>query len=760
MMKEIKWLTYDPLGKIPIKFKLPLAFGILFLIAFGIGGYFIITSVYQILEKEVMIRLENESIAHAMLFEKKTETLMARAEDFSSDGLIRSSTELLVAAQKGSKEYGEVFSILQDHLTKNKLPLISEFIDLQIYDLQWDKLISLNHNVPVVSKNMFDFDTGYTVAYSGIMRNNEEESDTAITAIATRLWDVAHEKNVGWLVCFVDLSKIIEDYLIDNLELENSNESQDKVVSIVDKNGSAISLLLNSSNRDSQNSFSIGPTQKISSSGIYNLVNHEGRHLCKNGESMFGQSFPLKSAGWQILVELKAADVLKPISRLESKLLGIILIIFILAIASLYFPIQFVIRPLGRLQKMASKIKEGNFSERVETNSEDEIGSLSKTLNLMAEAVEERTINLEESKKRLSIQHDRLKTIIDSMNDGLILLNHDGEIVLQNDASKNMVDILLGDNKRFDIHLCDKNYCDSETCLDCLKDSGKNRACILNIGEKKFEVVTTDLPSYDNKGGKILLSRDITEREKIYERHIHQERLVFLGKTAAVVAHEMNSPLTAISMYNQMMERELPKESVFNEHVKVIKRNIDTCQQFIKELLEFSSIPKPNISNVDVHDIIKNVSKLIGSLTKDRKVSIDLKLEATDYTFLGDSSQCRQVFTNLIQNAVQAINDNEGNIKIKSYNNENNVIIDIIDNGTGIDEEIQPHIFDPFYSTKQNQGGTGLGLSVAKRVIDAHGGELNLVESNTGRTVFRITFPTSSINDDKSIVEMNSSSGN
>ncbi len=699
-----------------------------------------------------MIRLENESFAHAMLFEKKTETLMARAEDYSSDGLIRSSTDLLVSIPKGSKEYKEVFLKLQNHLTKNKLPLINEFIDLQIYDEQWSNLISLNDKVPILSKTMFDFSNGNNVAYSSIIKQTVEP--TTIAAIAAQLWDVAHKKNVGWLVCFVDLSKITEAYLLDNLELKNSDENQDKVVSVIDKVGTGISIFPNSSDN---NSF-----RDINFPSSYAQVNHEGKHYCNNNESMFGQSFPLKSAGWQILVELKAADVLKPISILESKLLGIALIISLLAIASLYFPIQFVIRPLGRLQKMASKIKEGDFSERVTSISEDEIGSLSNTLNLMSKAVEERTINLEESKLRLRIQHDRLKTIIDSMNDGLILLNHDGEIVLQNEASKNMVDLLLGENKNFGIHLCDKKYCDSETCLNCLKDSNNNRACILNIGEKKYEVVTTDLPTYDKKGGKILLSRDITEREKVYERHIHQERLVFLGKTAAVVAHEMNSPLTAISMYNQMMEGELPEGSAFNEHVEVIKRNIDTCQQFIKELLEFSSIPKPNISSVDVHEIIKNVSKLIRSLTKDRKVSIDLNLEASEYKFLGDSSQCRQVFTNLIQNAIQAVSDNQGNIEILTYNNgsDNTIVIDIIDTGIGIDKEIQSNIFDPFYSTKQNQGGTGLGLSVAKRVVVAHGGELNLAESKPGRTVFRITFPLSPVNNEESIVELNSNSGN
>jgi len=687
-----------------------------------------------------------------MLFEKKTETLKARVEDFSSDGLIRNSTDILVSNQKMSSDYQNTLKILKNHLSKNKLPLINEFIDLQIYDLEWNNLIRLNQNVPIVSKDIFNFNIENIVTYSNIINHQEELS--AIVAITTQLWDVANEVNVGWLVCIVDLSKIIEGYQKDNLEIKSNDKDQDKVVSVVDKNGTAISMYPNLLNEN--------PLKNISLPGTYVMSSHEGKHFCNNSESMFGQSFPLKSAGWQVLVELKAADVLKPISLLESKLLGIALIIFLLAIASLFFPIQFVIRPLGRLQKMASKIKEGDFSERVSTFSEDEIGNLSNTLNLMSKAVEERTITLEESKKRLSIQHDRLKTIIDSMNDGLILLNHNGEVVLNNKSSNNILGLLKGNNSKIGIHLCDKKYCDSESCFECLKDSSKNRACILNIGEKKIEVVTSDLPTYDNKGGKLLLSRDITEREKIYERHSHQERLLFLGKTAAIVAHEMNSPLTSISMYNQMMEGELPEGSEFNEHVEVIKRNIVVCQQFIKELLEFSSIPKPNISNVDVHEIIKNVSKLIGSLTKDRKITINIELEADEYSFIGDSSQCRQVFTNLIQNASQAIDDNEGYIEIKTFNDDdcNSVITDIIDNGIGIDEEIQPNIFDPFYSTKQNQGGTGLGLSVAKRVIVAHGGELILTESKPGRTVFRIIFPLNSINEEKTFVEQNSNSGN
>lgn len=744
----MNWIPEDPLSKIDIKYKLPLGFVCLYLFVFGIGGYFVINSVYAPLNREILLRLQSESLAQSTIFDKKLETLVRRVEDFASDGFIRTQTKKHLEEPSETRFLEE----LKQHLLINKLSLLSEFADLQIYDLKGERIITVNEFQFQLEKDINpDLQKGGQKIRSIIAP--DKKNTFPATAIITPIWDIQSEDQIGYLICIVNLIVVINNASLDYQE--NLDEPKiKKFLTFVDSKGVALEVPWWFLKRPEpiQNWQNDGETFdiKVITEKEEPTVDHIGRHTCKNGKEMFGQSYPLQSAGWNTLIELDANEALIPLQVMEGKLLGVALAVAFTILILLFFPIQYLVRPLGELQKMAFFIKEGDFSKRNKISSEDEIGHLAKTFNLMTDAIEERTTNLERTandlknrERELRIQHNRLQTVVNSMRDGLILLNSKGEISLSNEAAEPIISKLGFVEAQLGIKTCQIHEKGSEQCIDCLFDPVKVYSCELKSEDRIYEFISSKLPSLGGNSGKVLVVRDITERELMKERQAHQERLAVLGRTAAVVAHEMNNPLAAISLYNQMMEEELPKNSQFLEHVEVIKRNTETCRQIIRELLDYARTPHPKAEEVDLRIVVNNSVRLLTSLYSKKKIVIEKLIETENTLIWGDSTQLQQVFVNLLDNAIQSINTKKINIRITigKLNFENQVLfVDVKDNGSGIPEEFQKEIFEPFFTTKSS-GGTGLGLPTAKRIINAHSGDLVLVKSQKGETIFRVFLP-------------------
>ncbi|MCG8604131.1 HAMP domain-containing protein, partial [bacterium] len=457
----MSWIPKDPLSKIDIKYKLPLGFVCLYLVVFGIGGYFVINSVYAPLNQEILLRLQSESLAQATIFDKKLEMLARRAEDFASDGFIRTETEELIKRPDNARSA----EALQGHLRVNKLPLIDEFVDLHIFDLDGRKLSGINPNANLIPKDILGDLNASQQRFSSIVVPNSV-ADFPSTAIQTPLWDIQMNRQIGYLVCVVNLISVINKTASDYAE-GITESSLEKYLTFVDQNGVALEvpwwylkrLQPSWAIRDYEE---VAGVKVIDARGAVKPALHVGRHECQTGKEMFGQSYPLSIAGWSTLIELEASDALMPLSVLEGKLLEVALAVALTTLVLLFFPIQYLVRPLGVLQRMASHIKEGDFSRRITIDSEDEIGHLARTFNLMTDAIEERTRSLERTaadlqnrERELRVQHDRLQAVVHSMRDGLILLSHEGDIALSNEAAIPIIERLNDADNLLSIRKCE-----------------------------------------------------------------------------------------------------------------------------------------------------------------------------------------------------------------------------------------------------------------------------------------------------------------
>ncbi len=397
---------------------------------------------------------------------------------------------------------------------------------------------------------------------------------------------------------------------------------------------------------------------------------------------------------------------------------------------------------------MAQRIKEGDFSVRNVIHTDDEIGILARILNLMAEAIEDRTVSLEQSasdlqnrERELRMQHNLLNAVIESMSDGLILLNFQGKIRLSNKAAGPLLDLVNEVGSHIDIQKCESHMEEGIQCITCMKDLDHPTSCVITVENTIYEILSTKVQTVHGSS-KVLVMRDITERELMHRRQAHQERLTVLGNIATVVSHEINNPLAAISMYSQMMESELPEDSPFSEHVDVIKRNIESCQRITKDLLAYARTPQPDIQEINIHKLLQNVVQFVRPVHQKKSITIEQDFQAKDAVCWGDTTQLQQVFVNLLVNAIQAIREDEGVVRLRTHDagDEEEVVVDVADSGSGIDAEHVSEIFEPFFTTKSS-GGTGLGLSTSRRIIEAHEGELELAESRPGNTRFQVRLP-------------------
>ena len=202
------------------------------------------------------------------------------------------------------------------------------------------------------------------------------------------------------------------------------------------------------------------------------------------------------------------------------------------------------------------------------------------------------------------------------------------------------------------------------------------------------------------------------------------------------MAHELNNPLAAIRMFSQMIGERLSPDSPLREDVSVIERNTETCSRTIRELLDYATGATPEVRQVDIHSCLRDVSSFLRAFRERKETELVLDLAAEDPVVLGDEVQLRQVFVNLIMNALQAVG--EGTVSVTTGLENGHMIVDVKDTGPGVDPAIESAIFRPFYTTKPRGSGTGLGLSTARRITEIQGGGLELLDGRPGSTTFRV----------------------
>ncbi|MGN8646929.1 ATP-binding protein [Gracilibacillus sp. HCP3S3_G5_1] len=253
----------------------------------------------------------------------------------------------------------------------------------------------------------------------------------------------------------------------------------------------------------------------------------------------------------------------------------------------------------------------------------------------------------------------------------------------------------------------------------------------------RFIVFETILQVINWNGDKkiLSLSRDISDKKQAEEMLIRSEKMSIAGQLAAGIAHEIRNPLTSLKGFVQLLQGGITSK---DEYYKIMMDEIDKINTITSELL-FISKPMTD----DKHD--ENINKMLHDVitllkTQANLYDIDLVLEADDEDCIVycDRSQIKQVFINLIKNAIEEMTDG-GMIHVKVKNSGKECMIAIKDQGPGIPKHLIHKLKEPFFTTKKN--GTGLGLMISNQIIDNHSGRLEIESENGEGSTFKIFLP-------------------
>lgn len=240
-----------------------------------------------------------------------------------------------------------------------------------------------------------------------------------------------------------------------------------------------------------------------------------------------------------------------------------------------------------------------------------------------------------------------------------------------------------------------------------------------------------------------------TEKLKVAQGQIIQaEKMSSLGRLSAVIAHEINNPISGLVVFIHLLQKQLDKESLSDEdrqrmmkRLALMESEAKRCGQIVSELLAFSREEKKMVPS-DIGDIINRTVSIMELRVKDRELAVVPDVEAELPGIECDPGKIQQVLMNLIQNGIEAIPDGgEVRVKARHLKADNQVEIKVSDTGIGIPESHLAHIFEPFYSSKNQGQSVGIGLFVVYGVVEQHNGTIDVTSNEGQGTTFTIKLP-------------------
>jgi signal transduction histidine kinase len=329
---------------------------------------------------------------------------------------------------------------------------------------------------------------------------------------------------------------------------------------------------------------------------------------------------------------------------------------------------------------------------------------------------------------------DFSENIIESINVGVVVENVDGRIVGWNYA----LESLTGHSRSETLGKLTENVIPNHF-LQRLSDYRFLYKQLWNGLTVNFSMTSL----VDKSGatrGRLIIVDNITDRVRLEDQLIQNEKLTSIGLLAAGVAHEVNTPLAVISSYSQMLRKQISPEDSGHRLLEKITKQTFRASEIVNSLLSFSRTNATEFSDVAIDQIISDTLSLMEHQLRTAGIHVDYQAPADNPVMLGNPGKLQQVFLNLFLNAKDAMADG-GELRVRAVIVDSKLEIIVSDTGAGISQENVKKIYDPFFTTKVAGKGTGLGLSVSYGIVKEHSGTIS-VESKLGSgTSFRLEFP-------------------
>mgnify|MGYP001178247365 CR=1 FL=1 len=405
-----------------------------------------------------------------------------------------------------------------------------------------------------------------------------------------------------------------------------------------------------------------------------------------------------------------------------------------------------VIDPLGRLDAAANALAGGDLGRRAPPGGEDEPGRLARSFNRMAD-------HLAAQIGASLAQQRYLQALLDGLPDGVrVIRQADFRIIAANDAYATQMGIAVGEALG---QPCYRSSHGRETsCVSTmvvcpvreLNLPGQSLKCRhrhrkADGSEQPVEVHALLLPRDTLLGEGELVVESIIDLSQVV-RHSQEQRLSELGLLAAGIAHEIHNPLGSMRLAVDGLLRGLrqghddPKRMA--DYLQMMSAEIDRCTGITQRLLLLSRLPQQQPQIVALNPAVGDTVRLLEFDAGSHGIVQNLELDPGEPQVLADDSDLRMLVLNLVQNAHHAMPQG-GALTVRTRAAGDAVLIEVIDQGCGIPGDLQERIFDPFYSHRADgEGGTGLGLTICKSIVERYGGSIEVASQPGQGTTFRV----------------------
>ncbi|MBA5746130.1 two-component system, OmpR family, sensor histidine kinase VicK [Aerococcus sp. 150760007-1] len=398
-----------------------------------------------------------------------------------------------------------------------------------------------------------------------------------------------------------------------------------------------------------------------------------------------------------------------------------------------------IINPLQKMRDQTKQIAEGNYSTTLDINSEDEIGQLAESINYLS-------VRVGDAQDLTEAERQRLDSVLRHMTDGVIATDRRGKITIINDRSLSILnktqEEVIGESIIEALDLSDR--------FSFRELFDQHESILLNYANDEGETIIRAEYSVIQResgfiSGLVWVLTDITEHEKI-----ERDRKQFVSN----ISHELRTPLTSVRSYSEaLVDGAIKDEKVAVEFLNVIQTETDRMIRMISDLLHLSRMDaKQQVINREliifkdlVNHILDRFDMMLQSEDYEGKnYIIKRELMEEEVWVEIDQDKLIQVIDNIMNNAIKYSPDG-GTIYVRLMSTHNQLVLSIQDQGLGIPQESIPHLFDRFYrvdkARSRAQGGSGLGLSIAKEEIELHNGTIWVNSIENKGTTFFISLP-------------------
>lgn len=460
--------------------------------------------------------------------------------------------------------------------------------------------------------------------------------------------------------------------------------------------------------------------------------------LVFENNSVFAKAYPVKSdkgvITGAVYVRADKSSISSFINQARVIFIQAMLIALAVTVVLSLILSDTITKPINSVSEAAEKVSKGDFSSEVPVRSNDEIGQLAESFNIMQG-------RLGATLSEINSEKSKLETILKSMADGLIAVSLSGELLHVNPAARKMLGV------REDDDIKDYTY---ESLLGHLSPQMQFSTILKNSKEGEVELnfdyggltfaVRYDRFTTDDSSGIIILIQDITERQKLEDMQTD---------FVANVSHELKTPLATVKAYTEtLMDGGVDEETTYH-FLGIINNEADRMNRLVKDLLQLSRLDHKqerwNIKEGNIIPLLVSCTEKMQPIAEQKSQQLNSLFDRqADFRVHIDRDRMEQVVLNIISNSVKYTEEG-GRIDVDAYTEGGMLKIIVQDNGIGIPEDQLPRIFERFYrvdkARSRSMGSSGLGLAISKQIIEEHHGSIT-AESKTGRgTRMTITLP-------------------